>query len=149
MPFIDVPDFDGTHTIDRTAIDKIPFNLKIEQPNWAKDVSLNTKQQGVISDLDVISQSIFNVLLTMKGERLFNLQFGANIFAHIFENTDSANTVRHDIYNSLTKYEPRIDLKLNDIKIAIDPERHSVSIELIYYIKLTREVGLWSETLYI
>jgi hypothetical protein len=56
MPFIDVPDFDGTHTIDRTAVEKLPFNLQVENPNWAKDVSLNAKSQGVVSDVDVIHQ---------------------------------------------------------------------------------------------
>lgn len=149
MPFIDVPNFNGTHTIDKDDMEKLPFNNKILMPNWATDISLRSSSEGVVSDSDVISQSILNILLTLQGERLFNLDFGTNIFAHLFENTNQTEPVKQKIVYALNRFEPRIDVKHKDITVTIDADAHSISIDLIYYIKLTREVNRWNETLYV
>ena len=52
---------------------------------WAYDISQNVISKGEIYDVDVINQSIENILMTTIGERIFNINYGSNLMYKIFD----------------------------------------------------------------
>jgi phage baseplate assembly protein W len=68
-------------------------------------------------DLRAIDQSIQNILLTAKGEKPFDPDFGSNLRRLLFElNTSvTASMVENEIKSALRIYEPRV--KVRDVKL--------------------------------
>ena len=64
-----------------------------------KDVNITFKKHPVTDDLVVsrdasaIKQAIVNLLLTNKGEKLFNPEYGSDIRAYLFEPLDLSRFV--------------------------------------------------------
>lgn len=99
------------------------FAKNLEQVPGRTDLSRRINESAV-------KESIKNIVLTNKGERLFQPDFGCNINASLFENID-ANTViilKDDITRAIRTYEPRCivknveiiaDLDTNDIRATV------------------------------
>tara|TARA_B100000902_G_scaffold369734_1_gene394227 strand:+ start:349 stop:741 length:393 start_codon:yes stop_codon:yes gene_type:complete len=83
-----------------------------------KDLSVTFKKHPMTDDLlsvkdkAAIKQSIMNLLLTQKRERLFNPDLGSAITQMLFEPLDyaSAAIIQVEIANVLNDYEPRIQV---------------------------------------
>ena len=81
-----------------------------------KDININFKKHPVTNDLVVsrdasaIKQSIVNLLLTNRGERLFQPEYGSDIRSQLFEPLDyaTAANVKRLILYSIQQFEPRI-----------------------------------------
>lgn len=78
-----------------------------------------TKKVIVSTDLDAIRNSVKNIVLTEKGTRPFNVDFGTRLSALLFEPVDifTALAIENEITNSLKQWEPRISnlaVKVND-----------------------------------
>ena len=105
-----------------------------------KDINITFKKHPVTNDLVVsrdasaIKQSIVNLLLTNKGERPFNPDYGSNIRSYLFEPLDyaTAGHVSSSIQNTLTEFEPRITV----ISIDTSPnyDQNGFEVELTYEI---------------
>ena len=105
-----------------------------------KDININFKKHPVTGDLVVskdasaIKQAIVNLLLTNKGERPFNPDYGSNIRSYLFEPLDyaTAGQVSSSIQNTLTEFEPRITV----ISIDTSPnyDQNGFEVELTYEI---------------
>ena len=105
-----------------------------------KDINITFKKHPVTNDLVVsrdasaIKQSIVNLLLTNKGERPFNPDYGSNIRSYLFEPLDyaTAGQVSSSIQNTLTEFEPRITV----ISIDTSPnyDQNGFEVELTYEI---------------
>ena len=149
MPFIDKYDPDDPAVIDTTAIEGLDFNNRMRKENHSIDVSLDTKLQGQISDRDVIKQSIMNLLLTATGERLFNLDFGSNIFAYLFSTASNFSTVPMEIVTLIKKYEKRVHLSVQDVIVDFNTDEYWVNIDITYYILSTKEIDNISQKLYL
>lgn len=71
------------------------------------------------SDMEVqhIIESIKQILLTRKGERVNEPEFGADLYHVIFENLDETllNVLTFKIQDALQRWEPRIEV--NDVYI--------------------------------
>ena len=103
-----------------------------------KDINITFKKHPVTNDLVVsrdasaIKQSIVNLLLTNKGERPFNPDYGSNIRSYLFEPLDyaTAGQVSSSIQNTLTEFEPRITV----ISIDTDPnyDQNGFEVEMTY-----------------
>ena len=54
-----------------------------------------------------------NVLLTNKGERLYDAEYGSDIRSYLFEPLDfgTAGTIKDDIVRTLKTYEPRVTIQ--------------------------------------
>lgn len=65
-----------------------------------------------------IRQSIYLIIMTRKGERVMEPDFGCDIHNFVFDLPDEsvANLVRTEIVDALTRWEPRIV----DIQVFID-----------------------------
>jgi len=105
-----------------------------------KDININFKKHPVTGDLVVskdasaIKQAIVNLLLTNKGERPFNPDYGSNIRSYLFEPLDygTAAQIELGIKSTLAKFEPRITVR----SIEIDPnyDNNSFDVDMIYEI---------------
>jgi hypothetical protein len=69
-----------------------------------------TGDLSVLKDDNAIKQAVINLLLTDKGERLFEPQIGSNIRRLLFDILDfgTAALVQNEIKQCLRDYEPRI-----------------------------------------
>ena len=83
-----------------------------------KDINITFKKHPVTDDLVVsrdasaIKQAIVNLLLTNKGERLMNPDYGSDIRSYLFEPLDYATAGQIDlsIRNTISEFEPRINV---------------------------------------
>ena len=68
---------------------------------------------------DQIKANLVNYILTNRGERVFNPNFGANLRALLFEGIDDStlDEIQNRIQNSISTYFPQIII--NQIKLGI------------------------------
>jgi phage baseplate assembly protein W len=102
-----------------------------------KDLNITFKSHPVTGDLTIkkdeadIKQSVANLLLTIKGERLFNSNIGSNLNKILFEPLGAATvtTVQKEIVSLIETYERRVDI--NEITTTIDYDNDGYNVELI------------------
>jgi len=84
-------------------------------------------------DREAIYNSIKNIILTPKGTRIYNPEFGTNIHLAIFErNTESLkNFIESEIETAIEKFEPRVTI--DDIVIE-ENEFEPSTLKIILYI---------------
>ena len=105
-----------------------------------KDININFKKHPVTGDLVVskdasaIKQAIVNLLLTNKGERPFNPDYGSNIRSYLFEPLDygTAAQIELGIKSTLAKFEPRIIVR--SIEIYPNYDNNSFDVDMTYEI---------------
>ncbi len=105
-----------------------------------KDININFKKHPVTGDLVVskdasaIKQAIVNLLLTNRGERLFQPKYGSDIRSQLFEPLDyatSANLKRLILY-SIQQFEPRIEVTRLSCRPNYDD--NGFDVEMVYII---------------
>src|SRR5882672_699898 len=81
---------------------------------FSKDGASFPKQA---TDNDLIRQSIIQILLTARGERMMRPLFGSGIFGLIFENNNPAlvELLRLEVTNSIGQFEPRVVVQGVDV----------------------------------
>jgi len=105
-----------------------------------RDINITFKKHPVTDDLVVskdaaaIKQSIANILLTNKGEKLFNPDFGSDIRSYLFEPLDYATAaqVTSNIQYTLSQYEPRI--RVLEISTIPNSDDNRFDVEMTYEI---------------
>ncbi len=103
-----------------------------------KDLSMSFQNNPLTNDLialkneNAIARSIRNIVFTVPGEKFFNEDFGSEVSQLLFENVDniSALTVRDQIRQSITNFEPRVDLRTVDVSANFD--NNSFDVVIIY-----------------
>lgn len=91
LDFTKNPDF--KHRGDSVGVDS----------NYDIDVQL---KRSDLRGADAIDQSIENLIMTEKGERLFNLDFGSPIHDVLFENNTNVEAIKEYIYDEVEKWIP-------------------------------------------
>ena len=84
-----------------------------------KDLSLSFAKNKVTEDLLVkkedaaVKQAVLNILLTNKGERVYDAQYGSNVRTYLFEPLDfgTAGSIKDEIVRTLKSYEPRVTIQ--------------------------------------
>ena len=81
-----------------------------------------------------IAQAVKNLVLTGRGERLFNPDLGSGLAQALFENIDvvSASQIQSEIDSLLRNYEPRINL--TEVKVDPDFENNAFNVTVEYEI---------------
>ena len=94
----------------------------------------NTGDIALKKDAEAIKQSIMNILMTSRGERPFNPEFGGNLRAYLFENFDVVTQAAMEsvIVNSLRNYEPRV--RVDNIIISDLSYRNALNISIDFTI---------------
>lgn len=91
------------------------------------------------SHKDQIKYNLINLLLTNKGERVFNPNFGTDLRKQLFNQLidDNYETTVEDIKFLVKAYFP--DIVINKIEISSNPDNNMLTFLLNYSIKLTQE----------
>ena len=105
-----------------------------------KDINITFKKHPITDDLVVskdasaIKQAIVNLLLTNKGERVFNPNYGSDIRRYLFEPLDygSAALIKQEISQCISRYEPRI--RVQKIYCNVDFDNNGYNVEMQYKI---------------
>ena len=115
----------------------MPKTLRNISERWAYDIDKNPIDQGEIWDVDCINQSIEMILGTMPGERLFNTPFGYGLQYRIFNiaSPAEAESILDEIVEALARWEDRISVVTNQMRIIANVDAHSAIIIIPYIIK--------------
>lgn len=81
-----------------------------------------------------IKESIKNIILTNKGERPFNPDFGSNVRQMLFENVtpQTIDTTRELIREAIENFEPRC--KLIGVDITGDIDRNDIRVDIVFQV---------------
>lgn len=96
---------------------------------------------GRVYDIDSVFQSIFSIIGTKKGERVFRPNFGMNLNSYLFEPCDeiTARSILYDISNTMEQ-EPRV--RFNTSKSSVIP----VPTEKLFIITIVFNILGFSNT---
>ena len=111
---------------------KYPF-LMVSDDNYFLDLNKSYK--------DKVKSQLLHVVLTPKGQRLRNPEFGTDLIKYIFElNDDSSwSFIKQEIQDSVSRWTDNIIL--NDINVLQDEENgHDVYVRLDYSVKNGNEI---------
>ena len=83
-----------------------------------------------VTDENSIVQNIYNILLTRKGERLFNPDFGTTIEERVFSimNEDDETSILQECFTAIRDYEPRVSVDYDESKVEIDYDANTIRI---------------------
>lgn len=103
------------------------FDLAFRANPVTGDVSLKKNEQAV-------KQSVLNILLTKRGERPFDPNFGSNITSQLFENFDPIveTILDEQIRTALRNYEPRV--RVLNVNVNGSPDRNSMNVTVEFEI---------------
>lgn len=97
---------------------------------------LNSSNTGIFSmsytTKDQMKSNFKNLILTRRGERIMQPEFGTNIISSLFENITSNlnDVIAQDIKDSTSRFCPYINISKLDIKSNTD--RNLIVIEIYY-----------------
>ena len=119
--------------------------------HWAEDVSKGVVSEGYVYDGKAINVSLENILLTSRGERLFNVGFGSILGAVPFESLDfrNAEELLDIIIRDIRRWENRIILVTDEIKMDILRDENSFTLVIPYVIKRTGLTGTFARKIII
>jgi phage baseplate assembly protein W len=118
------------------------INLLDLQKNIAVGVALPFNQPGVFkstfSTKDQIKSNLINLLLTNKGERIFNPEFGADLNTALFEGiTDQTSEgITNLINDSVRNFIPEIEVTSVNFNTDLT-DQNKISISVSYIIRLS------------
>lgn len=92
----------------------------------SNDLSRKTNEES-------IKESIRNLILTDRGERLFQPNIGCDIRSQLFENVteETIDTIRNMIMETIESYEPRCELVGVEIEGDFDSNSLTVNISFV------------------
>ena len=101
------------------------FNNSFAVHPVKKDLSLRT-------DVDAVKQSIKNLVLTNKGERLFDSGIGCDVRKSLFENFSAATVAvaKQTIVEVIEHYEPRCNLI--DVRASSDENNNALMLTVVF-----------------
>ena len=103
-----------------------------------KDISMSFQSNPLNNDLiaiknvNAITRSIRNIVLTTPGEKFFDPDFGSNVSRLLFENVDdiTASQIQEEIEFSISNYEPRVSLV--NVSVVADNDNASFDATITY-----------------
>lgn len=103
------------------------FNTSFAVHPDKKDLSLKT-------DIDSVKQSIRNLVLTDKGERLMQPDIGCKVRNLLFENftAQSVLAIKTTIVDTIQKYEPRAVIE--NVNVSGDPDNNAIFVSILFSI---------------
>jgi len=116
------------------------FTARSKKITLYQDFKKNLEISPVSSDLtvwkdeDAVKESIKNLVLTDRGERLMQPNMGGNINAMLFENITPAVLIliQNQVRNTVELYEPRAELI--DVIATSNIDDYTVRVKIIFYI---------------
>jgi phage baseplate assembly protein W len=83
-------------------------------------------------DENAIKQSIKNIIMTKNFERPFHSDIGSQISAMLFEPITPllGASIKKTIVNTITTYEPRVNLL--DVSVLLSPDNNGVYVTIVF-----------------
>lgn len=111
-----------------------------EQTEFYSDLTVDLAHHPVTYELtrltneNAVKRSIKNILLTNRGERLFNRDFGGDLTRLLFEPMSdmTAISIKQSILDSITTHEPRV--RISDIEVIANEEQNSYRVNIYFMI---------------
>tara|TARA_B110000503_G_scaffold30015_1_gene48450 strand:- start:660 stop:1079 length:420 start_codon:yes stop_codon:yes gene_type:complete len=118
-----------------------PLTQRIVYSDFYTDLNKHPLRNTLLrkTNVDAVKQSIRNLLLTNKGERLFQPNLGGNINAMLFENITPQTfiTMQDHIKDILAAHEPRAEVI--EVYIAETSDEHEVQVTIVFGIVNVQE----------
>jgi phage baseplate assembly protein W len=110
------------------------FTSNTKKINLYSDFKKTLEISPVSSDLTVVKESIKNLILTDRGERLMQPDLGGDINALLFENITPAMMVliQNQVRTTIELYEPRATLI--DVTATSNIDDNAVRVNIMFYI---------------
>lgn len=116
------------------------FTAKTKKITLYQDFKKNLEKSPVSSDLtvwkdeDAVKESIKNLILTDRGERLMQPNLGGNINAMLFENITPATllVIQNSVRTTIELYEPRA--QVIDVTATSNIDDNTVRVNIAFYI---------------
>ena len=91
------------------------------------------------STKEQVKYNLINLLLTNKGERIENPEFGCDIKKSIFDfiNTDNINKINNNIRVGVQTFIPEINLE--NVIITPEPDQNYVNVKVEYSMRISGE----------
>lgn len=92
------------------------------------------KDLAVKEDINAVKQSVRNLLLTNRGERLMQPNIGSKMRSLLFENfsPQTAELVKQYTRETIENYEPRASLI--DVTVSPDPDNNNLNVTVLFAI---------------
>ncbi len=123
----------------------IPQTIRVNpldlQKNIVIGVSLPFNAAGVFnktySTKDQIKSNLINLLLTDKGERIMNPEFGADLRRSLFDNitASSVDLLRAKIIDAINIFIPEIELI--NVNIESDVDYNTLNVTIDYRLRIS------------
>lgn len=114
------------------ALNKLWVDLdKDMKMAWDKDV-------GVVTGIKAINQSLAGIIMTRKGSRPFNPEFGCDLSDALFENMNpiTAQNLKKDIISAIARWESdRIWTDKTSVDVYFNFDENSIDITVYYQIR--------------
>ena len=109
--------------------------------------NLLTKDVGKKVDVNAVKQALKNILLTRKGEKPFQPNYGSGIYDLLFEPMDYfvSSIMQKEIETTLTNYEPRIELIDVQCNPNFDLDNYEIRIE--FYVVGVKDPQVYTNVL--
>lgn len=94
-----------------------------------------SKDIALLKDEDAVKESIKNLILTDRGERLMQPRIGGNIRAMLFENMTpgTLKLIEDRVISTIQTYEPRA--QLINVGVSSDPDNGQVFVTITFYVR--------------
>lgn len=105
--------------------------------DFRKDLMLNpiTGDLAMKLNEDSVKDALRNLMLTEKGERLFQPTIGSDIRKSLFDNMTPATVklIEQNVRNTINNFEPRVTV----IDVVVTPEydNYRVKIDITFYVR--------------
>jgi phage baseplate assembly protein W len=95
--------------------------------------------KSTYSTKEQVKYNLINLLLTNKGERVENPEFGCDIKKSIFDfiNTDNINKINNNIRIGVQTFIPEINLE--NVIITPEPDQNYVNVKVEYSMRISGE----------
>lgn len=115
-------------TLDKNSDFKRIETSKIQSKYYDLDVNIEGTE---VWSFDALDQAIENVLLTNKGERIFNYSFGTPLIELLFENNTNIDELVDKALDIIETWVP-IHINRSKTKLEKDIENHAISFFIFY-----------------
>lgn len=118
-----------------------------ESEKWAYDLHKNALTKGEVFNEDVINVSLENILSTITGERIFLVNFGTILPLVTFEqlNLESAQDLLNIILRAIRRFEKRITVVTDQVKMDLLPEENALTLIIPYIINRNGLISSFSK----
>lgn len=88
---------------------------------------------GTTSHKDQVKANLVNFIMTDKGERLYNPDFGTNLRSYLYTTVQNVDNLIDTIRSDIQKHFMGV-VNINDLQFDLDNSNNILSIFLDYYI---------------